>query len=155
MSCFKRGSKAISQRRLQSFWCPNSHNCIHNLCVILNSSFWSAIYANGSNYAEIITCLIERLQMSSHVTVIATSHTINTSICVWYTRHCTLGLFNRCVKRKAMHWHFHNLIWTLGLTLRYLIPSTAQDLNKLLSPFWWISEGGSGFIPSPCGNPEG
>lgn len=45
--------------------------------VTTHLSFTSAIDVNGSNCAEIITCLSE---MSTHVTEIGTRHTINTSI---------------------------------------------------------------------------
>lgn len=130
---------------------------LHSQYVITYSSFRRAIQANGSNYAEIITCLSERLQTSRHVTEIGASHTINTRyLCMTcLTSVLCVSAPNYRVEGKGKDWHFHNLTWTLNLTLCYLIPSTAQHLKELLSPFWWSSEGVSGFIPFPCGNPEG
>lgn len=52
-----------------------------------------------------------------------------------------VSVLNYTVEGKGEDWHFHNLTWTLNLTLCYLIPSTAQHLKELLSPFWWSSEG--------------
>lgn len=63
-----------------------------------------------------------------------------------------LALFT--TRRKRRGWHFHNLTWTLDLTLRCLIPAAARHLKEPLSSFWWSSDGEVDFFFS-VKNPEG
>lgn len=64
----------------------------------------------------------------------------STCLCVYdiLNHHALLvTVLDYRVWRKERDWHFHNLTWTLNLTLCCLIPSTAQHLKEPLSSFWW------------------